>query len=428
MRRFITSTLAAACLACWAANAIAQSGTGGQPIPKFFTADDAPQASSPGWGQPAQILTPDNQAPVVTIAGPSSGSSFPIDSLIQLSGSFTDEAGDTHTAQWSFGTITAAGTVSEAGRTVGGGCAFSAPGIYYVTLTVTDQAGHSGTASRVNGQDAVIVIYDRGYGFVDGKGRFDSPAGAYAANPLLTGRMDFDFDARYRKDDPVPTGTTQFKLSVGSLDFEAIACDWFNCSGARAVYKGTGTVNGTAGYAFLISAVDGDDIGGGAVDRLRIKITQQASGALVYDNQMGAPDSAMATCPISGGDVNVRLPNGGIGHLAAFQPVVEQATPGPARGFDLAQNFPNPFRASTEVRFSLPQRSSVKIAVFDVAGREVASLADGAWDAGSHSVSWAGRTDSGSPARGGVYFVRLAVGAAGGEGSHVAIRKMILQD
>jgi hypothetical protein len=43
-------------------------------------------------------------------------------------------------------------------------------------------------------------------------------------------------------------------------------------------------------------------------------------------------------------------------------------------------------------------------------------------------VSWSGATSSGGAARGGVYFVRLAVGAAGSQAGFVATRKMILQD
>lgn len=96
--------------------------------------------------------------------------------------------------------------------------------------------------------------------------------------------------------------------------------------------------------------------------------------------------------------------------------------------FDLALNSPNPLRASTEVVFSLPQRSHLKLAVFDVAGREIATLARGAWDAGSHSVRWSGRTDSGERARRGVYFVRMACGLAGGELRFVSVRKMIVLD
>ncbi len=48
--------------------------------------------------------------------------------------------------------------------------------------------------------------------------------------------------------------------------------------------------------------------------------------------------------------------------------------------------------------------------MFDVAGREVATLAHGAWPAGAHEVRWDGRDASGAPAAPGLYFARFAAG------------------
>jgi hypothetical protein len=138
---------------------------------------------------------------------------------------------------------------------------------------------------------------------------------------------------------------------------------------------------------------------------------------------MGSPDNAEPATAIDSGNISVRLPNGGLGHLSVRAPAVEPAAPGMARGFSLEQNSPNPFRASTLVRFTLPQRSHVRLSVFDVAGREIATLANGAWEAGSHSVRWTGMTDSGERARRGVYFVHMASGR-----EFQSVRKMIVLD
>ena len=431
MNTMVTSILVAVCVTCGAARVNAQ--VAGQVLPKRITTDDM-TPGKPGQvapiKQPGVILPPPSViSPGVTILSPASGASYPVDTPVSFSGSFADEDGGTHAAQWTFELITAQGVVTETSGSVSGAWTFGIPGIYHVRLRVTDQSGNVGEASTVNGQDAFIVVFDRGDGFVDGHGRFDSPAGAFVANPSISGRFDFDFDARYRQEDLAPSGGTSFKFSGAGLDFEGGAYDWFVCFGARAIYTGTGTLNGAGNYAFLISAVDGDDLGGGAIDRLRIRITNQTNGAVVYDNQMGAPDTAAATCPLSWGNVNVRLPNGGIGHLSA-SPAVSPAAElqGLARGQDFVQNWPNPFRARTEVRFSLSQRSHVKLGVFDIAGREIATLADGPWDAGSHSVSWTGRATSGAAARGGVYFVRMSGGLAPGEHRFESVRKMILLD
>jgi len=60
-------------------------------------------------------------------------------------------------------------------------------------------------------------------------------------------------------------------------------------AGAKAQYKGTGTLNGVPGYEFLLTATDGQVGGGGGVDKFRIKIWV-SGGGVVYDNASGSED------------------------------------------------------------------------------------------------------------------------------------------
>jgi hypothetical protein len=83
--------------------------------------------------------------------------------------------------------------------------------------------------------------------------------------------------------------------------------------------------------------------------------------------------------------------------------------------FSLAQNYPNPFNPSTSIAFTLPHRSDVSIAVFDLMGREVARLASGTMDAGVHEVTWRA-----ADVPSGVYFYRMEAA------SFKATRKMVL--
>ena len=75
--------------------------------------------------------------------------------------------------------------------------------------------------------------------------------------------------------------------------------------------------------------------------------------------------------------------------------------------FELAQNYPNPFNPTTEIRFSLPKTSNVKLVIFDVMGRTVATLVDGVKEAGAHRAMWNGRRDDGQGASSGVYFYHI---------------------
>jgi hypothetical protein len=54
----------------------------------------------------------------------------------------------------------------------------------------------------------------------------------------------------------------------------------------------------------------------------------------------------------------------------------------------LDQNYPNPFNPVTNIAFEVPRQSEVRIAVFDVTGRQVAVLVDGAVAAGRHEMSF----------------------------------------
>jgi hypothetical protein len=145
-------------------------------------------------------------------------------------------------------------------------------------------------------------------GFVTGGGTIQSPAGAYPADPLLTGRAVFGFVSKYPKGAAIPTGQTQFTFHAAAFTFDSTAYQWLVVAGARAQYKGSGTVNGTAGYGFLLTVVDGQVTGGGGVDKFRLKVWEVATSVVVYDNVLGVPDDVDVANPqaISGGSIVIQ--------------------------------------------------------------------------------------------------------------------------
>jgi peroxiredoxin len=68
----------------------------------------------------------------------------------------------------------------------------------------------------------------------------------------------------------------------------------------------------------------------------------------------------------------------------------------------LHQNYPNPFNPSTNIQFELDQTSEIELAIYDVIGNKLSTIASGSYAAGTHSVSW---NASNFPS--GVYLYRL---------------------
>ncbi len=57
-------------------------------------------------------------------------------------------------------------------------------------------------------------------------------------------------------------------------------------------------------------------------------------------------------------------------------------------GFELTTVYPNPFNSSIKLGFSLPEDAEIKLTIFDLLGREVAVLFEGAKEAGKYSAIW----------------------------------------
>jgi len=114
----------------------------------------------------------------------------------------------------------------------------------------------------------------------------------------------------------------------------------------------------------------------------------------IYTWTLRAVDSAYNGGPVAQGTFGIGVPVG-----------VDPAGDLP-RSFAFVQSTPNPFRGSTTFRFAIPERTDVKLTVYDSAGRLVTRLVEDTRAAGFYLVPW-----DGSGLASGVYFVRLSTRA-----------------
>jgi PKD repeat protein len=228
-----------------------------------------------------------------------------VNTQIATSCTFTDAGTlDTHTAVWDWGDYRSSdGVVSEINGAwmVTGEHVYTEAGVYWVTLTVTDDDGGSSSVTTEN----YVVAYNPEGGFVTGGGWINSPENAYVEKPELVGKATFGFVSKYEKGATVPTGKTEFQFKVADLNFKSTSYDWLVIAGSKAKYKGTGTINGEGNYGFMLSAVDGDSI-----DKFRIKIWDKDNGDItVYDNEIDTgieiEEDKEPSTVISGGSIVV---------------------------------------------------------------------------------------------------------------------------
>jgi PKD repeat protein len=228
-------------------------------------------------------VTVANVSPTITnITAPVSP--VQLGTTINVSAAFTDPgAADTFSAVWTWddGT-TSGGTVSD--HIVSGTHLYAVPGVYTVRLTVTDDDGGAGILTY-----QYVVVYDPTGGFVTGGGWFtDSASGS---------KIHFGFNPKYQPNSTLLKGETEFKLS--GITFKSTSHEWLVINGAKAQFKGSGTINGAGDYGFLVTVIDGTP------DKIRIKIWDKESGEEFYDNQPGAPDYADPVIEIGGGSIQI---------------------------------------------------------------------------------------------------------------------------
>ncbi|MEU9283567.1 family 43 glycosylhydrolase [Streptomyces sp. NPDC048275] len=229
-----------------------------------------------GRGSDTSSVKVSNAAPAITsTTGPRSP--VPVGRRVSVTAVFDDPGtGDSHTCavDWQDGTSPTTGALTASGCRAEH--VFATAGIHRPVITVTDDDGADDSSTLPE-----LIVYDRAAGAADGTGTLTSPAGAYPAKPALTGKAAFSFTARYAKKATAPAGRAAFDFGPARLAFRSTGTDWLVVTDSRAVIQGSGTVNGSGGYGFRITATDGPDT-------FHIEVWKKSTGDIVYDNVTGA--------------------------------------------------------------------------------------------------------------------------------------------
>lgn len=94
---------------------------------------------------------------------------------------------------------------------------------------------------------------------------------------------------------------------------------------------------------------------------------------------------------------------------------IEEGENGLPKEYKLEQNYPNPFNPSTVIKYQLPFSGQVTIKIYNVLGKEVATIIDGEKEAGYHQIEF-----SGAKLASGIYIYRLETA------NYISVMKMIL--
>jgi VCBS repeat-containing protein len=240
-------------------------------------------------------VTPVNDAPVITaFSGPTQ--LLGVGGSVSVTGTFTDvDLGDTppdsHTGtiDWGDGTTAPATIASASGNTrnFGGSHTYATAGVYVIEAYIQDSGGLGSEATYQ------VVVTDPNAGFVTGGGWINSPSGKAALGLV----------SKYTKGQSTPDGNTEFQAA--GMNFKSTSCDWLVIAGAKAQYKGSGTINGSGDYAFMVTIIDGSRRSKSGPDMFRIRIWNKATGSVMYDNQPNAPDTADPTMAVGGGSIRI---------------------------------------------------------------------------------------------------------------------------
>ncbi|HKB65039.1 MAG TPA: HYR domain-containing protein [Pyrinomonadaceae bacterium] len=183
--------------------------------------------------------------------------------------------------------------------------------LYTITTTCTDASGNVTTKTSTvfvppNQKAGPYTVFTAPNSFISPKvsGVPAALSATPTTNPLVMGMINFDFSSR---PEPVRGSKVENKSEnlvnfiLGNLEFSSLNYDFRALAGVRTQFKGYGKLNNETGYKYLLTVIDGQAPKGGGVDKFRLKIWNDKTGEVVFDNQLGDDDDADPTTPVGDG-------------------------------------------------------------------------------------------------------------------------------
>lgn len=341
-----------------------------------------------------------NQPPTAHIAASASQAS--VNETISFDGSASkDPDGSIVQFAWSFGD---GGTSSAPSPQH----IYTQPGSYGVTLTVTDDEGASGQISK-----QITIVSDN-----------QPPVAQIQASQIQADVNEaITFDG---------SGSSDADGAIAGYDWT------FGDGGSSAQAAPSHAYAQPGEYTVTLTVTDNEGATGRATVRVNVLAEPSRLAVFPMSGRLAPGESQVITVTYDAttravgqytGQVSLTT-NGGDFSIPVTIRVAEgvnaDAEPGVPEQFSLAQNYPNPFNPQTTLLFTLDHAANVRLTVYDLHGRVIRVLLDGARSAGVHQIAWDGEDGAGRPVASGTYLYRLESYAGNGDVASHFTRKMVL--
>ena len=241
---------------------------------------------------------------------------------------------------------------------------------------------------------------------VDLKAAFDTTASRTADSTITTQLGELTYTPGMYESSSGAFGLTDTLTLDGGGDASAV---W--------VFKMSGALTTAAdSYVKLMNGAQWYNVFWHVGSSATLGSNSSISGNIMASSSITANNGAAIGGRLLALDDSVSLDNNAIGGIPVVTSVPKVTIP---EGFTLSQNYPNPFNPSTMIEYSLEKAAQVSLKVYNLLGREVATLVNGRQEAGRHTVAFDAARGSINLSSG-VYFYRLEAG------SFVSTKKLIL--